>query len=404
MEQFTAYSNWYVKPLELPNAEEYINDINNISFATTGFIHALESNLFFEEAAQLIVNAIRLFQLGYYDCAFYSLRQSIEISIGIIYLTANPDKGDDWKKLCNGFESGTMSKWIREQEPTFKDIIDKMSTFFDNVRVMQKNMNKYIHKQGYASFYQVIKNPLSFKQKGISEKQIIKDFENYLKICIGAVAIYRLSIDAFPVVLMDEEMLMRSGDLITTPYSERFVDLYIGKDNLESFKRTEIYKDFYNFLNSNEKQNDAVFNLIHYQYYDRNRMNDYEAQLHLCSFTDRIAMCLYTISDKISRVFADGIHWYHSDIKSNNNNNSVTIGPSYFEEFFSNTKSDFNQYYHNVFLSRCLINGNYTYFEHNEILAENETEYVKLIATKLSDLANQIEKELSTLVNNLSKP
>ena len=80
------------------------------------------------------------------------------------------------------------------------------------------------------------------------------------------------------------------------------------------------------------------------------------------------------------------------------------MGFGYFEDIFSNTENDFNKCYYNVFLSRCQINGNYTYFEHNEMLSANEIECVRLVAIKLSDLACQIEKELSSLVNNLSKP
>ena len=369
MENIKIQDNWYIKPLELPNVEKFVSDINNISFATTGFVHAWESNLFFDEACQLIINAIKLFQLGYFDCAFYSL-----------------------------------TDWLKNNEPTFMDIREKMHGFFDNVWNVQKRMNKYIHKQGYASFYQVTRNPFLVQQKGTSESQIIMDFEYYLKLCIGAVAIYRLAIDALPVVLMDEDIRLRTGDLITEPYSQEFVDTYIGSENIEAFKTTEIYKDFYESLHRNEKQNDAVYDLIHFQYYNREKMDDYMAQLHLCSFTDRIAMCLYTISVKISHVFVDGIHWYHSDVKSSNNDKSITVGLSYFEDFFSDTENDFNKCYYNVFLSRCQINGNYTYFEHNEMLSANEIECVRLVAIKLSDLACQIEKVLSSLVNNLSKP
>ena len=404
MENIKIQDNWYIKPLELPNVEKFVSDINNISFATTGFVHAWESNLFFDEACQLIVNAIKLFQLGYFDCAFYSLRQSIETSIGIIYLTANPNKEDEWKTLLSGFESGKMTDWLKNNEPTFMDIREKMHSFFDNVWDVQKRMNKYIHKQGYASFYQVTRNPFLVQQKGTSESQIIMDFEYYLKLCIGAVAIYRLAIDALPVVLMDEDIRLRTGDLISEPYSQEFVDTYIGSENIEAFKTTEIYKDFYESLHRNEKQNDAVYDLIHFRYYNREKVDDYVTQLHLCSFTDRIAMCLYTISVKISHVFVDGIHWYHSDVKSSNNDKSITVGLSYFEDFFSDTENDFNKCYYNVFLSRCQINGNYTYFEHNEMLSANEIECVRLVAIKLSDLACQIKKELSSLVNNLSKP
>ena len=400
MENIKIQDNWYIKPLELCNAEKYIVDINNISLATTGFVHAWESNLFFDEACQLIINAIKLFQLGYFDCAFYSLRQSIETSIGIIYLTANPNKEDEWKTLLSGFESGKMTDWLKNNEPTFMDIREKMHGFFDNVWNVQKRMNKYIHKQGYASFYQVTRNPFLVQQKGTSESQIIMDFEYYLKLCIGAVAIYRLAIDALPVVLMDEDVRLRTGDLITKPYSQEFVDTYIGNENIEAFKTTDIYKSFYESLQRNEKQNEAVYNLIHFQYYNREKMDDYEAQLHLCSFTDRVVMCLFTISNKISQVFVDGIHWYYSDVRSNNKDKPITMGLSYFEDLFSNIENDFNLHYHNAFLSRCQINGNYTYFEHNEILGEKEVECVKLIANQLSNLANELDRYFSSLVGS----
>ncbi|MBR5688702.1 MAG: hypothetical protein IKX36_12220 [Prevotella sp.] len=392
------HDNWYINPIEFPNADDYVMDIYNISQANTGFIHAWDSNLFFEEASQLLVNAIRLFRMGYFDCAFYSLRQALELSIGTIYLTENPEKKGDWQSLKSGFESNTMPKELKNKDNPFKDITEKMPAFFNKIRSTQKAIHKYVHKQGYASFYQVRRNPFLLKQKNIRKEDLLEDFKSYLKVCIGAVAVYRLSIDALPIVLMDEEMLTRSGDLITAPYSEEFVDKYIGHDNIDAFKTTQIYKDFCASLSINEKQNEAVFNLIHWQYYDRERIDDYNAQLHLCTFTDRIAMCIFTISEKISQVFVDGIHWYTSDVKSDNQKRGITIGSSYYEEQFLTSANNYNQPYHNVYLSRCQINNDYTYFEHNEKLTGNEIECVKLVATKLLDMVNQIENEISESV------
>ena len=97
-------------------------------------------------------------------------------------------------------------------------------------------------------------------------------------------------------------------------------------------------------------------------------------------------------------MYVDGIFWYYSDIISNNKEQSIIINLSYFEEIFSNAKSDFNQCYHNVFLSRCIVNDKYTYIEHNEELVEGEIETVRYGATKLSNLASQLEKELLSLI------
>lgn len=397
-----VHNNWYVNPIELLNADDYVMDIYNISQANTGFIHAWDSNLFFEEATQLLVNAIRLFQMGYFDCAFYSLRQSLELSIGTIFLTENPNKKKDWQSLKSGFESNTMPKALKEKDTTFKDMTEKMPVFFGKIRNVQKAIHKYVHKQGYASFYQVRRNPFLLEQKDIKKENLVEDFEKYLIVCIGAVAIYRLSIDALPVVLMDEEMLFRSSDFITAPYSEEFVEKYIGLDNLRDFKKTEIYKDFCTFLLEHEKQNEAMFNLIHWQYFDRGRMDDYNVQLHLCTFTDRIAMCLFTISEKISQVFVDGIHWYTSDVKSDNHKRGITIGASYFEALFSDN-SNSNLAYHNVYLSRCLINGDYTYMEHNEPLSKEELSCIEIVVEKLSETANQYEKNWESFLEKAKK-
>lgn len=97
---------WKVRKFVLPNASDYLWDIENITWAQTGLIDAWEANRFFDEASQMIANSIFLFQKGFFDAAFYSLRQSIEISLGTLYLTANPEKMKEWEKLEPGFESG----------------------------------------------------------------------------------------------------------------------------------------------------------------------------------------------------------------------------------------------------------------------------------------------------------
>ena len=109
-------------------------DLENISMATVGVVDSLESNRFFDEACQMIANSIQMFQQGYFDAAFYSLRQSIETSIGTLYLTANPDKMQAWNKLEPGFESGKMANYLRANEPVFMDMVSKMQPFFDRVR------------------------------------------------------------------------------------------------------------------------------------------------------------------------------------------------------------------------------------------------------------------------------
>src|SRR5688572_7744301 len=92
--------NQNVKPFVINNKEAYYWDIQNIEFTWTGRVDAQIANTFFQESVQLIINAIALFEKGYFDCAFYSLRQSLEVSTSIIYLIDN-DHGDKEEQLEN---------------------------------------------------------------------------------------------------------------------------------------------------------------------------------------------------------------------------------------------------------------------------------------------------------------
>ena len=65
-------------PLTIENKEKYYFDILNIEHSFSGIIgEGTIINTFIMEAAQLIINAIELFEMGYFDCAYFSLRSAI---------------------------------------------------------------------------------------------------------------------------------------------------------------------------------------------------------------------------------------------------------------------------------------------------------------------------------------
>jgi len=385
----------------LPDADEYIYAINNIQMATTGFINAMESNKFFAEACQMIINAIRLYQDGYFDCAFYSLRQSIELSIGTIFLNANPDKYRNWNKLEKGFESGNMARYLADNEPTFKEVREKLCDYFDNLHELKKQIDKYVHKQGYKSFhisFQRVCGDLLIQK----EKALLKLFEKSLRACIGAVAIYRLIIDPMPLVLSDENLMMRSGDFITEPYSIKFITEYIGEDIVEKLKTTQTYSDIESWLLANEKQNPTTFTLIHYQGFNRADFLELSSQLHLCSFYDRIAVGLFMCSTKISQVFLDGIFWYWSEVKSNRIGGPV-MGASYYEDLFKNFSGDCNLQYDNVFISRFTLLDKNHYVEHNEDLSAEEISIINVLFSELRVLWQKNEDEIQGWLDSLKR-
>lgn len=373
---------WSVRPIHLPDSEEYLYDLENISMATVGVLSSLESNRFFEEACQMIANSIQMFQQGYFDAAFYSLRQSIETSIGTLYLTANPDKMQAWNKLEPGFESGKMAKYLRANEPVFMDMASKMQPFFDKVREVQQDSNKYVHKQGYKTFYVTKRITYSDDRLKKVYDRIQDDFVQILKVAIGAVAVYRLAIDPLPVLLMDEDIRLRTGDLLTEPYSQDFVDKYIGQDAIDSYKRTDLYLSHKEFFLQNEKQNDAIYMLIHYQIVDRKHKELIMEQIHLLSLHDRIAFFYAVMSPNISRVFIDGVFSYTTDTQPKNSR--ITIGESYYAELFEN-QPDYNVIFNGgAFMSRFKVGDEFSYVESNEPLSDDEISGLCTVSEKFT--------------------
>lgn len=272
---------WHISELKLPNADQYKYDIDNIYMADIGNLNLLHSNQFFEEACQLIVNSVNLYEQGFFDVAFCSLRQAIELSIGILYINVDDNKLKSWDEQDDGFESGKMRDYLIDNESVFRDIRTKMKPYFDSLFKLRRKSDKYIHKQGFKTFYTTYRQELDQNKIEDLRKTVQKDYVNMLEKTIGSVAIYRLIIDPLPVLLMEEEILYRSPDILTQAYSESFVDKYIGMKNLELYKTTEIYKAYKEDLLAREKQNKEVFDVIHYQYFNTRTLNVIRQQIHL---------------------------------------------------------------------------------------------------------------------------
>lgn len=383
---------WHIAPFEFPEGNDYLSDLQNIEMATTGLLNAMEANRFFEEACQMIVNAVKIFQMGMFDAAFYSLRQSIETSIGSLFLMANPTKIEAWNSSERGFESGTMSRFLKEKEPTFSEMREKMETFFENIRQVQTRTNKYVHKQGYRTFYTCQRFAFPILDVEDARKSILADFEDTIKVAIGAAAVYRLAIDPLPVLLMDDSMMRRSVGFITEPFSDMFVEKYIGKENIEAYKTTQIYQDYKIFLSRNEEKNDATLMLAEYQIVDRKHASDIAVQIHMLSFYDNLAFGIMMSSDKIANTYIEEIFPYTSDVASPNN--GFTIGAGYYDDYFS--ESDLNVPYKQAYISRVSIYDKWTILEHVSPFDKNEFEYIQKVAKHFDE---QYRKSISEMKN-----
>lgn len=380
-----SYSEWrkneYIKKYQIPNIDKYFVDLENIEHTFSGRMDVQLANTFIIESVQLIINSISLFEQGYFDVAYYSLRQSIEISTTIVYLADMPDderkqKMEDWKNTKEFPMQGQMLNQLYQYGMVISDMKIKMADFFDEIKSISKKINKYVHKQGLSNFYVSRNHPFNSHK---NDKIFISSYIYFLEKTIGIIAIMRLAIDPYPVLLMDQDILLRCFDSMTEAYSDEFVNKYIQENTINDYKKTEMYINHYNGHIQEEKKNIAVFEIMKFQVIDTTKEEEILSQIYLLNKIDTIATYIAFSSDKVIKVYAyGGIQMYFTDRKTNRQ--KMSWGGMEFLNFEKNC-NQYNQEYDEVFISvfkyKISDEKEETFFvEHNEILNDKDIQII----------------------------
>lgn len=358
-------------PLKINNKENYYFDLLNLENSWTSRADAQIANAFIEESVQLIINSIRQFELGYFDASFYSLRQSLEVSMTMTYLIDNDEETRNkqlakWKSQSNFPQYSQMLKLLEKNKSTLFDIKSKLVEYFEDLKETKHKLNKYIHKQGFNTFY--ITKYIQLYNQGTDD--FITEYEIYLNICIGSIAILRLTIDPFPILLKNNDIYIRTDDLMTTAYSDDFIEKYIGFKHIDKYKQTNIYQSHYNAIISDEPKNQYVLDVVKNQYIDIENLDKIYEQRHLLNKYAIFSIIICSISDLISRVYyLGGAMYYHTNIQSCRSR--LFWDSTVFVSFSSNVEK-FNQKYDEVYISVIeLLNESY-FIEHNNKFNNNE--------------------------------
>lgn len=366
-------------PNSLPEKEQYYFDLMNIENSFTGRVDVLFSNDFFREATQLIINAITLYEKGYFDCAFYSLRQSLEISTTIVYFVDDDEENrknelKKWRNHEKFPQQGEMLNQLQNRNKVFSNIKEKMHLYFEEVEKTKRKLNKYVHKQGFDKFYIHRNNPSG---KKFDNSKMFDDFRFSLIKSIGAVAVFRLAIDPMPLLLNDESIYKRTVELMTEAYSDSFLEKYIGNKHIKSYKETEVYISHYDYFIQNEEMSPAVTDLVKHDFVDRNKIDEIIKQKHLLSAHELVAVTLFSLSKKIAQIYClGGFHFYFSDIKTTRRSSGWSS-----EDFkvFINNPEKFNLKYDQALLS-CIKKWDEEYYiEHIERFSDDEIKILREI-------------------------
>lgn len=147
--------------------------------SVSGLVSAPSFNQFLLESCQLLANSLDLIHQGYFDAAFYSVRQAGEvILIGTLFSNLEESerkaKYEKWVSLDRFPSFSELSKMLRSKDIEYRDLLEQMPEIDELISKLNKRANKYIHKQGHESFY-----TKPYEVVPESAKHIREDFTDY---------------------------------------------------------------------------------------------------------------------------------------------------------------------------------------------------------------------------------
>jgi len=341
----------------------------------TGRLDILYCNNFLNEAIQLLVNSIFLFEDGFFDCAFYSIRQSKEIIDSMLYLSNSSNKAlESWSNK-EYIEMKKVKQQLEKLSDGYKEIKTLIPDYFNHLEVLIKKSHKIIHKQGFDTFY----NLRTIKEYNFSQQDEIEFFLQCLKYTIGFVLIIFIIIDPISLALADEEVTLKLNfNFLTDPIDIGYFKKYLGLDNIiEKIKISNFYKDFISFFNDKETMSPAVYSVIREEFWDIDALNEIEKQLDLLNRNERFMFSILKCGIKVSNFYFDrGLIWYFTSIKSKFR--GYHYSKEEFDKYLEN-ENKFNQKRGCVFISVITAYDEPIYLEHNEPLTNDETVLLLII-------------------------
>ena len=144
--------NQHKRKCELPEGKELLLYLHSMMLIT-GRSDIMYCNCFLAEATQLLINSIFLYEEGYFDCAFYFVRQASEVFNAMLYLSEDKDKLKKWSTKEKFPMDSKIRKKLEDMVWGYREIKTILCDYFKHHRELINRCHKIIHKQGFDTFY-----------------------------------------------------------------------------------------------------------------------------------------------------------------------------------------------------------------------------------------------------------
>lgn len=385
------YYYQHLTPKAFDIKEDILSISKDIENSFTGRLDVMGLHIFFSEASSLINNAVRQYEQGFFDSAFYSVRSALELARIVAYFSHQdePTESDIYKKWVQGGKfpyDSQIRGLLNDTSAVYVEVREALSDFFDAQDERLKQVQKYIHKQGYRTFYH--QNAFRPDIKKFRAEQVDKLFSEFITNSTIEIAFLRLCIDPFPVLLQDPSVMYKIHfQSVTEPYHDKTLEL-MGEQNLAKYRKTDFYSSHVDFYATNEELDEATYEIVNHQFYDKTSEEKIKKQLHLLSNDAVLAISIFDVSEDITKVYMQGGWiWYFT------NADSVRKNWGFSSESLNRlveAKTQVNTEYDEAFLSYFSSNKTQCWTEQNSKLSNEQIEVIR----KLVEEADKKETAL----------
>lgn len=283
--------------------------VDELADSISGIVETPSFNQFLLESCQLLANSLDLIHQGYFDAAFYSVRQAGEvILIGTLFSNLEESerkaKYEKWVSLDRFPSFSELSKMLRSKDIEYRDLLEQMPEIDELISKLNKRANKYIHKQGHESFY-----TKPYEVVPESAKHIREDFTDYFTTTVKVCAIFRLAVDPFPILLSDPECEFRFPDCMTLEFGQNFIDNCLGNEFVKHYIETDYYRNWVNAIKSTFPQlKEATYNVSNQHYIDLSHIEDILDELDKLTLYEATAVLFTALfSEKVIAIHITGM-------------------------------------------------------------------------------------------------
>lgn len=373
--------------VNLPQREAILGVLHELEVMTVGQADRFFCNTFLAESVKLLINSVFLYEEGYFDCAFYSIRQAAETVNNMLYI-ANKGKSEltKWDNKSYFPMNSNILKQLSEIDTFYSEIKSTISDFFKNYENLMKKSHKIIHKQGFDTFYLIREHP-AYGVKFVKEDEIAL-FSDFLTQTICMLIILYIIVDPISLVLSDEDLSVRFNfDPMAEPANVEYLQEHLGDDAVTKIKMTPYFVEFSKFFRKKEKMLPTTFDVIRNQAFDLDSLKEIQSQRHLLNFSEKLILDLLLENIRLTHIYPECfLFGYFTSIQSNYQ--KMEWSSAEYEQYLAVPES-FNLNYHTIF--RSIIKGpeNNWLLEHNEPLSNQEVEKVQEIFLRYNKMCNE---------------